>query len=220
LYALEILRRFFVTLIAMITPMRGMCAALGGSFAIAAVLVWTLEHARPQQKRPGNDKEWHATALHEVQDPGPKTKQYKPTDHTAGPKLRWPQWLQSIVTGKAANELHAIQQRALKETGRLLRPGLLVQPEIAEVLELNEEQTGELLRIHQQAFATGEQAADATRAAEDHPGAAWRQQALSVLTSAQRKKLEAFLSEHVDDLEQLGSVKTSADSSAQPNGAE
>ncbi|HEY2895192.1 MAG TPA: hypothetical protein VGJ16_13290 [Pirellulales bacterium] len=218
LYALEVLRRFFVMLLGLITPMRGMCAALGGSFTIAAVLVWTLEHTRPQQQRPEDDKKSHATARHETQEPGPKTKQYKPTDHTPGPKLRWPQWLESIMTGKTVNELQATQRRALKEMGRLLRPGLLVQPEVVELLELNEEQTEELLRIHQQALAIGEEAADATRAAEDHPGAAWRQQAILVLTPAQRKKLAAFLSEHVDDLDQLGSAKTSANSDAQPGG--
>jgi hypothetical protein len=217
-YALQVLQRFCDTLLSLMTPTRGMCAAIGGSFAIAAVLVWALEHTKPQQQRPEDDKQLHAAARHDAQEPGPKTKQYKATDHAPGPKLRWPQWIESIATGKAVNELHAAQRRALKEMGRLLRPGLLVQPEVVELLELNEEQTEELLRIHREALAIGEEGADTTRAAEDYPGAAWRQQALSVLTPAQRGRLQAFLSEHAADLDQLGSVKTSANSSAQPDG--
>src|SRR4051794_7088675 len=206
-YAFEILRRLFVTLIALITPMRGMCAALVGSATMVAMLVWSLEHAKPPQQRTEDDKKSLAKVGHEAHEPIPKPRQYKPTDHSPGLKLRWPQWLESTISGNSIDDMQAAQRRALKEMGRLLRPGLLVQPEVAELLELNEEQTKEILRIHREALALGEEGADATRASEDHPGAAWRQEALSVLTSAQRKKLQAFLSEHVDDVDQLGSLK-------------
>jgi hypothetical protein len=202
------------------TPPRGMCVAIGSSFTIAAVLVWTLEHAKPPQQRPEDDTTRHANTVHQAQEPKSNPKPYKPTDHDARPKLRWPKWLESIANGKAVKELQVAHRRALKEMARLLRPGLLVEPEVTKLLELDDEQIKELRRIHREALATGEEGSGATRAAEDHPGAAWRQQALSVLRPPQRSKLQAYLSERGDEPDQLGPVRAPADSTAQPVDAE
>jgi len=163
--------------------------------------VWALEHAPTRRERPEDDTNWHANTGHQAQEPNPR--QYKPTDHNARLRLRSPKWLELIASGNVINELHATQRRALEEMGRLLRPGLLIEPEVAALLDLDNEQIKELLRIQREALAIGAEGSGATRAAEDHPGATWRQQALLVLTPPQREKLQAYLSERAV------SVKTS-----------
>lgn len=214
-YALQVLQRFCDTLVSLMTPPRGMYVAISSSFTIAAVLVWTLEHAKPPQQRPEDDTTRHANTQHQAQEPRPNPKPYKPTDHDTRLQLRWPKWLESIANGNAVKELQAAHRRALKEMGRLLRPGLLVEPEVAQLLDLDDDQVKELLRIQREALAMGEEGSGATRAAEDHPGAAWRQQALSVLRPPQRNKLQAYLSER-GNAPDLGP----ANSTAQPDGAE